>query len=266
MNQLDDRVIKERLKQMLVCFAQICESNDLYYSLSGGTLLGAIRHKGFIPWDDDIDVSMPRKDYEKLLVIAPPYLQEHRYAIRAGGLNGNYDYPYARILDLRAIVRSKYICRNKFLWIDIFPIDGLPEDIAEAKKLFAYLQFQRRILILAKARLGEGQTLFRKIFKFIPKTLAVLYGAKRVVAAIEKISRKYPYDECQYVGDITWGLIGERMLKAEFEKSVEVEFEGHKFKAFSCWDSYLTGQYGDYRQLPPIEQRKTHDLEVWIKE
>ena len=76
------------------------------------------------------------------------------------------------------------------------------------------------------------------------------------------------YEVTKYVGAVTWGLYGadERMLKSEFEKSVELEFEGYKFPAFSCWDSYLRGLYGNYMELPPIEKRKTHNMTVYLKE
>ena len=85
---------------------------------------------------------------------------------------------------------------------------------------------------------------------------------------LNDIGQRFPYEDSTYVGVVTWGLYGagERMLKSEFEKAVEVEFEGHKFPAFSCWDSYLRGLYGDYMQLPPVEKRKTHDMEAYLLE
>lgn len=83
---------------------------------------------------------------------------------------------------------------------------------------------------------------------------------------MEQIARKIPYENSNYVGAVTWGLYGtgERMLKKEFEKSVLVDFEGIRFPTFSCWDSYLKGLYGDYMELPPIKQRRTHDMKVYL--
>ena len=79
---------------------------------------------------------------------------------------------------------------------------------------------------------------------------------------------QYKYDTSKYVGIVTWGLygVGERMLKSEFEKQIKVEFEGHEFPAFSCWDSYLRGLYKDYMQLPPLEKRQTHNIDAYIEE
>ena len=116
--------------------------------------------------------------------------------------------------------------------------------------------------MLSTARLGEGKTILKRISKYILKPISMLYGRKRCIDNIEKIASKYPYDECEYVGIVTWGLLGcgQRMLKKEFEKCMYAEFEGHFFPIFSCWDSYLRGMYGDYMLLPPINERKSHDM------
>ena len=268
MEKLDNQAIKERLIRLLMEYTQFCETYSLKYSLAGGTLLGAIRHKGFIPWDDDIDVCMPRDEYEKFIRLAPKYLMKKHFVLQAGGVNGFFDYPFAKILDLETEVKTKYNKNDSNLWIDVFPVDGLPSDLNEVKKVYENVEILRKLLLLTKARLCEGKGIFKKTFKFIPKIFATLYGAQRASEGIEKIRKRYPYESCKYVGIVTWGLygVGERMLKSEFEKSVEVEFEEHKFKAFSCWDSYLKGLYGDYMQLPPIEKRKTHDMEAYYIE
>ena len=124
------------------------------------------------------------------------------------------------------------------------------------------------MLLLCDANLGEGKTAFRKWSKYILKPLANLYGKKNLIRKLVSIGKTYPYETSNYVGIVTWGLYGagERMLKSEFEKATEVEFEGQKFPAFSCWDSYLRGLYGDYMQLPPIEKRQTHDMEAYLLE
>ena len=259
--------IKKREIEILLKFDRFCKLNKLKYYLVGGTLLGAIRHKGFIPWDDDIDICMPRKDYE--FFIKNFSSDKNNLEVRCNLLN-NFDLPFAKIVDLDTIIDSKFdeSENNKHLWIDIFPVDGLPENIDEVKIIYDKCNFYRTILGLTTAKLGEGTTFFRKYSKYILKPLAKLYGRKRCVDKLEEIAKSNSYETSKYVGAVTWGLygIGERMLKSEFEKSVEVEFEGHKFPAFSCWDSYLTGLYGDYIQLPPVEKRKTHNMTVYLKE
>lgn len=263
MKKLTAEEIKIKEIDMLLELHCFCIKNNLRYYISGGTLLGAIRHKGFIPWDDDIDVCMPRNDYQILL---EKFFSDKKNL----RLITSFDIPFAKIVDLNISINSKFDLSKskKFLWIDIFPVDGLPENIQDVKKIYDKCNFYRSILKLIDAQLGEGTTLFRKYSKYILKPLAKLYGRKRCIDKIEQIAKSNPYETSKYVGAVTWGLYGtgERMLKSEFEKSVEVEFEGHKFPAFSCWDSYLRGLYGNYMELPPIEKRKTHNMTVYLKE
>ena len=264
---LTSEQIKQKELQILLAFQEFCTEENLRFNLCGGTLLGAIRHHGFIPWDDDIDVCMPREDYEKLIDCYPN--TSHRYQLRAERL-GNFTAPFDKIVDIDTKVKKQYTVDdiNNQLWIDIFPIDGLPDSLKEIHSIYTKCDFYRKIYTLADVRLGEGKNTFHKCAKYLLKPLANFYGKKRCTRNIEKIAEKYPYDNYQYVGAITWGLYGtgERMLKSEFEKKVMVEFEGHKFPTFSCWDSYLRGLYGDYMQLPPVEKRQTHDMKVYVKE
>ena len=262
---LNKKEIKSKELEILIFFDKYCKENHLHYFLAGGTLLGAIRHKGFIPWDDDIDVCMPRNDYERFV---NSFAEVHpSFSIRTK-MRGDFDAPFTKLVNKNIILDLKYTNSNtdKNLWIDIFPVDGLPNDIDVVKTIYKRTGVYRNILLLCDCKLGEGRTLFRKIAKFFLKPLSILYGKKRCIKNIESIAARYPYDNCDYVGIVTWGLygVGERMLKSEFEKAVEVEFEGHKFPAFSCWDSYLRGLYGDYMQLPPVEKRKTHDMVAYL--
>ena len=263
--------IKQIELNMLKKFDKYCGKNKLRYYLAGGTLLGAIRHKGFIPWDDDIDICMSRPDYEKLLtslskenlnIDANLQLCEERFH--------NCDVPFCKLTALNTRVINKFAHNqaNEKLWIDIFPVDGLPEDNKEVISIYKRGDFYRKLLMLCDANLGEGKTTFRKWAKCILQPLARLYGKKRLINKLVSIGKLHPYEASDYIGIVTWGLYGagERMLKSEFEKATEVEFEGHKFPAFSCWDSYLHGLYGDYMQLPPIEKRKTHDMEAYLLE
>lgn len=259
--------VKNIQLNILKKFDDFCDKNNLRYYLAGGTLLGAIRHKGYIPWDDDIDVCMPRKDYEFLV---NNFISNDKNLTIKSFLLNNLDIPFAKIVDISTKIDSKFDESevNKHLWIDIFPVDGLPEDIYKVKEIYSRCNFYRTLLLLQDAKLGEGTTCFRKYAKYLLKPLAKFYGRKRCVEKLEKIAKSNPYETSKYVGAVTWGLygVGERMLKSEFEKSVELEFEGYKFPAFSCWDSYLTGLYGDYMQLPPVEKRKTHNMTVYLKE
>ena len=265
--KLSQREIQERELKILLHVQKICEAHGLKFYLCGGTLLGAIRHKGFIPWDDDIDIFMPRSDYEKFLTIFEKENENKNFAAKSLFL-GNSPMPYGRIWDLSTEVEAQYDENKKCLWIDIFPVDGLPADLNEVKKIYDKMGKYRLLRNAGCAKLGEGKTALRKYAKYILKPLARRYGISRLSRKMDAIAMRYPYETSEYVGNVTGGLygVGERMLKSEYEKAVTVTFEGHEFPAMSCWDSYLTGIYGDYMTPPPPEKRKTHDMVVYMRE
>lgn len=266
MKKISLEEIKKIELDILINFDAFCKENNLKYYLSGGTLLGAIRHKGFIPWDDDIDVCMPRKDYEKLIKIFP-YKFKDKYILKATEKN-NFISPFTKIVDSRTVIDLKYV-KNKFeksLWIDIFPVDGLPSNKKKIKEIYIKVSFYRKLLVLntAKFKTSKGK-LLKQIFKPFAIFIAKLIGVKFLIKKIENIALSNSYDKSEYVGAVTWGLygIGECMKKSEFEKVVYVDFEGYKFPTFSCWDSYLRGLYRNYMELPPVEKRKTHEIEAY---
>lgn len=264
MEKLDKNRIQECELNILIKVKEFCDYNHLKFYLAGGTLLGAIRHEGFIPWDDDIDICMPRPDYERFILLFP---KNKIYQIKSNK-SKDWDAPFVKVIDSSTQIESVYDETKGSLWIDIFPVDGLPSDIKKVENIYKQCSFYRKLFMIAHARLGEGKSRFHKYGKYILKPLVRLIGAKYFSRKIEEIARQIPYESAKYVGIVTWGLygVGERMLKREFEKEVEVEFEGYKMPAFSCWDSYLHGIYGNYMQLPPLEKRQTHDMIVYKKE
>ncbi|WP_295235792.1 LicD family protein [Veillonella sp.] len=266
MRQLTLQEVKKCEVEILNYFDGVCRKYNLKYYLSGGTLLGAIRHKGFIPWDDDIDVCMPRIDYERMI----QYLGEKndgRYILKT--IKHGELIPFVKIVDINTHINSKYNddSTEQHIWIDVFPVDGLPNEIAECQKLYKKVHLYMRLLSLEKAKLGEGRSTIKKFLKFFIKPILKVYGAKRIVNKLIKLSNSYKYETSEFVGCVAWGTYGiaERMNKKEFEVMVEVEFEGNFYPSFSCWQTYLTNLYGDYMELPPIEKRISHEITAYIK-
>lgn len=268
MKELFSKEVKKIELNILINFDEFCRKNKLRYYLSGGTLLGAIRHKGFIPWDDDIDVCMPRPDFEKLIELFPDKYKDI-YVLKSVKKN-NFQYPFIKIVNCKTKINCKYV-DNKFennLWMDIFPVDGLPKDKSKLDKIYNEVKFYRKLLILNFAKYNQGKNLLKKILKPFLIFVARLIGVSFCLKKIEEIASRYDYAKSDYVGAITWGLygVGERMKKSEFEKVVYVDFEGYRFPTFSCWDSYLKGLYKDYMIIPAPKDRKTHDMKVYILE
>ncbi|MDO4626296.1 MAG: LicD family protein [Pasteurellaceae bacterium] len=269
MRYLNTREIQLYELDILYKFVEICRAYNLRYYLSGGTLLGAIRHKGFIPWDDDIDLAMPRDDFMKLAELSKNF-NDDIYEFFFFSQDGDYLLPYGKLVNKKTFIDSQFSEEEvlKHLWVDIMPMDGLPEDTKLVKEIYTKAERYRKIIKLCNAKLGEGKTVFKKYAKYILKPIAKLYGKKRAINNLNKLSMVYDYKSSKYIGAISWGLygIGERMLKSEAENSVLVNFETGCFNSFGCWDSYLTGLYGNYMQLPPKEKQVTHSMKTWIED
>ena len=271
--ELDKQEIHRLLTEMLSAFAHYCDKNGLRYYLVGGTLLGAVRHKGFIPWDDDIDVGMPRPDYERFLELVEKEPIHPDYQILTMK-DENYTLPFAEMVNIRTrleretseFIISKYQVLHLFL--DIFPQDGWPEDKRQCEKLVHKTDLLRFLNTEARARFGEGTSLSRKILKTPVLCLAKMFGSKKIIRYLDKLARRLEYDECKYVGAVTYGIygIGERCLREDVIEFDTVEFEGQKYKAPGCWDIYLKGIFGNYMDLPPEEKRINHRMRVWLEE
>ena len=247
----------------MIQFEEFCQKEKLYYTLAGGTLLGAIRHKGFIPWDDDIDVMMPREEYNRLINLLDSKKICDFIDILKPGDEGYY-YPFMKAYDNRTIAQMEDNDSKHGIWIDIFPADNLPEDVNELKKLFKRTRFWRATVISMTTNLAGERNLKKKVVKALLKAFGKVIGTDKVVQRADKAAQKYNNVDSDYLGVAIWGYgPGERMLKKEYFVEYPVVFENRNFQAPGCWKEYLEGLYGDFMQLPPEEKRKTHHLKAW---
>ena len=250
----------EKLKQIeldiLIYIDQVCKENNLRYFLCGGTLLGAIRHKGFIPWDDDIDICMPRPDYDRLIEILRDTNNKYRIL---SPKQEKYYYNFSKVVDSETILYEYNYqpIENMGVYIDIFPLEGMPTDDFECKKHFNVLnKLRKRINSFAWLKPRIGKNLINYVKRLTLYNQNKKISISQFQKKYESIAKQYNYDKSEYVY-ATGGAYGSKdiFLREFFSRGLNVEFEGNFFTAPSSWDLYLTQLYGDYMQLPPIDKR-----------
>ena len=251
---------------ILLRLVEFCNAHKLTYFLAYGTLIGAVRHGGFIPWDDDIDVNMPREDYEYLISHADEFDVSGRYRI-ISPFNKESHHSFVKVIDTHTVKIEAGLCYHDDCLgvdVDIFPLDGEPDDDEAFDRFYEKLMktYRMYVFCVSDAKLS----LKRRIA--IP-LIRIVYGKKRMLKKARKIHAKYPYKTARFVGAIesAYNSKGNRFEKEWFSSTTLVDFEGHKLFAPVGYDKILTRVYGDYMQLPPAEKQVTHHRSrAYIKE
>lgn len=255
-------LIKVRQVQLEIAreIRRVCEENGISYFLAHGTFLGAIRHGGFIPWDDDMDMGMLRQDYEKFCRIAPEKLKPE-YCLQTWYTEPNYSLPFGKVMKRGTVyLENKKTSRllENGIYVDIFPYDYAPEDPYEQKKLAASLLSLYRMKLMKsgyKPWLENDRIIWKKRIGYL------YYQMKSLFVGQQTLARDY---DTLAVAIHDSGVICERNGRTNpnyYERSLieelaEYAFEGETFKGPKNYDAYLTNLYGDYMVLPPEGQRE----------
>lgn len=259
MKELSLQEIKEVELDILKMFHSFCVENNIRYFISHGTLLGALRYKGFIPWDDDLDVLVPREDYDRLLTI---FRDSERYRLLAFERNRDYLFPYAKLCDMTTRkVEGDYNNGVELgLDIDVFPLDHWDNDLEKARQEAKRQRQNMFCLGLTKLHKPDSLHPVKRFVKGIVMAFYKLRGSAYYVEKIVRGAHKPEQKGSRYMGAKAWNVYGEGdILPAEvFAEAIELEFEGEKFFAPVGYDTLLTSFYGDYMPEPPVEKRKTH--------
>jgi len=244
---------------MLEVFLAICEQHQLRYFAVGGTLLGAVRHRGFIPWDDDVDLAMPRKDYERFLEVAPAMLPEHLALTNKRNEPDNPHLYFSRIRNRNTTHITKFAqaCNiNHGVFIDIFPEDGLPAG-KKGRRFLDHLALLRRLDRKYRASWKDCPTWRSKMLLLPFRCLRVFAGPDFFYFRQEQWIRKYDFDHSDLAFHF-WHTISPQAIhdKHCFDQYVLLDFEHLKLRCPAGYDKHLKDKYGDYMQYPPVEERK----------
>lgn len=253
--EIDLNKCHDYLLNLLKVFDKVCRENKLSYSLAYGTCLGAIRHKGFIPWDDDVDVYMPREDYQKLIEV---FKDDERYQLYDIYKNDNYFYPFAKLFDTHTIFHPSYYAKGEptNIYIDIFPLDNCKESFKRTE--IADLKLKTFRMACYRCNYRDS---FRKIV--VDSFLDMVHGKHRygkVKVMMNKILKKY-HGNGEHIANMLWIFTKDMYVfkKSDFDYDnlIDVPFEDSKFKLIANYDEYLTTTYGNYMK-PPSEHVKNH--------
>lgn len=252
---------------ILKTFVEFCEEHHLRYFLAGGTLIGAVRHQGFVPWDDDMDVTMPRPDFERFRELT------------ADGKLGSYEIrsmqhtPEIHCRPFDRIVNPEYMCKLSIdqvhlpPWLDVLPWDGLPTDEIENKNHWDKVHKYKHYAGLARAPISLTKSRIKRWLKYVLYAPLKLIGANYFAEKIEQLAKRYSFDECEYAGTFVAGYgRKERMPKYYFiDGDIEKKlwFEGIYCSVPAHYDLVLKHMYGNYMKLPKNKKRRMHVTKAW---
>lgn len=261
LQQLSLEELKKVQLGIVVAIDAFCKEHGIDYSLAYGSLIGAVRHKGFIPWDDDIDICLLRADYDRL-VKEFPETYGGRFKLYSLERNAQYARAYARACDDTTIeiIHENINYPPMGVGIDVFPIDKVPDDDAEWER------FDRRRYLTVRTYMKKAylhwepsHSFARNMAAMVLKGLLKIVSFKTLAQQIDKKARKYNDTTSHFLFESAQGLVSQKRIPAkDFRSFVSVDFEGHKLQAMAGYDNYLRLLYGDYMQLPPEGKRVSH--------
>lgn len=259
MKELSLKEIQEQSYIVLRKIDEICKKEDITYFLAYGTLIGAVRHNDYIPWDDDVDIWMPREDYKRFI----NYCINHKEKIKGFELhhyrtNKKYIYPIARFSNKKfKIVYENTKEYGLGVFVDIYPLDGI--DVEDKR----YLKSMQRLFKLAQTcgvdHFIATNSVLRNILKYPYYLISRLIYLPKLLEYIDKKAQKYSFNESEKVLCTTWfwGKI-EICSREVFENSIMHKFGKYSFPIPKDYHQILTIKYGDYMKLPPESERCGH--------
>ena len=261
----DIREIQQMELGIMEYIHEVCQKIGVKYFLAYGSLIGAVRHKGFIPWDDDMDICMLREDYEKLqdYLIANP---DERYEVMSYKNNLNYVYPFMKVQDNHTYLLEEdvRIDSNMGIYVDIFPVDGYEDDV-EFKNKMTKLIKKRQLSCYTFKGITNTKSVLNSLLRYVSVIIFYFTNTNKYVAQIEELAKSRKVSDYEQVDYLIYKDMNKPVWRREWLEQVTTGiFEGKEFTIPKNYHEILTSDYGDYMQLPPVEQRVSHhDFKLW---
>lgn len=260
MHELTLEELKKTELDIAIYIDTFCRKNNIEYSLIGGSLLGAVRHKGFIPWDDDIDLNMTRDNYEHFIELFSK--ENGRYRLITYKTNPQYKYLFAKVVDTQThlIENHNFPVEEMGVFVDVFPVDSLADTRDAAAKKLKNVKLKRFLCVAACWKhfyINHDRNMIRQIPRFVFFLLSRFIDVQK---ANEWIEQQFPFDETKKYWGCVCGSYEEReiMEREVFTSYMDVEFENHTFRAIKNYDIFLSSIYHDYMKLPPRDKQVAH--------
>ena len=265
--QLDEnqtKALREKELEILHEIDRICKKHGIIYTLTYGSLLGAIRHKGFIPWDDDMDIAMTRDHYERFKQVCKKELSD-RFFYQCNETDPEYFHLIDKIRLNGTIFREKVTADKKMhqgIYVDIFPFDSVPENKFRRKLQFLHFHLYR-VGLMSKFLKNSERHGAKKILSYIVKVIYAPFSMKTLYKRAAAVASKYRGQDMKYVFCLYDSILLDSLLQKEWlEETIDGSFEGYTFPIPKEYDKVLRVMYGDYMQLPPEKDRvPVHSLE-----
>ncbi len=256
MADYDIKEIHGKMLDILTAIDETCKKHNLTYYIIAGTMLGAVRHKGFIPWDDDADICMPHRDYDRLIEHASEWLPEH-YEMVCAENDSNYPHPFGKIQDSRTtLIERAHLGHVGGVYVDVFPVDGMPDSRWRRRLHFMHYKYLCKLLYFTcrdPYRHGHG------VSSWIPLLCHKLFTIEGIQKRIRRMLTKYDFYESRQVLCFDDGLRSV-VPREVYGTPTPYPFEDRTLMGVEQYDYLLSHMYGDYMTPPPAGTEFQHNI------
>lgn len=256
--------LRQKQMEVLDYVTKFCDENDICYVLVGGTLLGSVRHKGYIPWDDDIDIGMLREDYDRFSEVFPQKCDKIGYIFKSPELDKCWHLPFGKVMDMNTLfVQDGH---DLGINIDVFPYDDTPDDPELAARMYKMRDTLKSVNAAQMNRKRPSGNLLRRIAVYCIRFVLHMFPDYYFIHKISTRARKYEGKGYDFFGTFAGESLAPPCEKRIMRERVTSPFEDREYKIPKDYDTWLRAYYGDYMTLPPESQRKRHTYEAFVAE